>query len=85
MENTRSDMSLVIAMSLLINRSGLLIGTVHALISLFLLLVMGLLIFQRTKLPRRQYFCCSVYFSWAINWLVILTVTSGGFSGRRLP
>lgn len=45
-----------IAMSLLINRNGLLIGTVHALISLFLLLVMGLLIFQRTKLPRAPVF-----------------------------
>ena len=42
----------LIAMSLLINRSGLLFGTVHAFISLFLLLVMGLLIFQRTKVPR---------------------------------
>jgi len=46
----------LIAMSLLISRSGLLIGTVHAFISLFLLLGMGLLIFQRTKIPRAPVF-----------------------------
>ena len=34
----------------------MLIGTVHALISLFLLLAMGLLIFQRTKIPRAPIF-----------------------------
>ncbi|MBO9369269.1 MAG: hypothetical protein J7555_11075 [Chloroflexi bacterium] len=46
----------LIALSLLINHSGLLIGTVHALISLFLLLVMGLLIFQRTKISQAPVF-----------------------------
>jgi hypothetical protein len=42
----------LIAMSLLLNRSGFLIGTVHALISLYLLLSLGLLISQRTRIPR---------------------------------
>jgi hypothetical protein len=46
----------LIAMALLINHAGFLIGTVHALISLFLFLGMGLLIFQRTKLPQALIF-----------------------------
>ena len=46
----------LIAMALLINHSGLLIGTVHAIIALFLLLVMALLIFRRTKIPKAPVF-----------------------------
>jgi hypothetical protein len=46
----------MIAMSFLINHAGWLIGTVHAIISLFLLLVMALLIFQRTKIPQAPVF-----------------------------
>jgi hypothetical protein len=46
----------LIALSLIIDHGGLLIGTVHAFISLFLLLTMGLLISQRTKLPKAPIF-----------------------------
>lgn len=42
----------LIAFALLLNKSRLLIGMVHALISLFLLLATLLLFFQRTRLPR---------------------------------
>ena len=41
----------LIAVAFLLNRPGFLIGTVHALISLFLLLSMWLLIVRRTKTP----------------------------------
>jgi hypothetical protein len=41
----------LIAVAFLLNRPGFLIGTVHALISLFLLLSMWLLIIRRTKTP----------------------------------
>ena len=46
----------LIAMSLLINHGGWLVGTVHAFISLFLFLGMGVLIFRRTKIPHAPVF-----------------------------
>jgi hypothetical protein len=46
----------LIAMALLINHAGFLIGTMHALIALFLFLVIGLLIYQKTKLPQAPIF-----------------------------
>jgi hypothetical protein len=41
----------LIALAFLLNRTGFLIGTVHALISLFLLLGMWMLVIRRTKTP----------------------------------
>ena len=46
----------MIAFSLMLNRSGLLIGSVHAFISLFLFLSIGVLITRRTKLPQAPVF-----------------------------
>ena len=67
----------LIALSLILNRSGFLIGTVHALIAIFLFLSMGNLISRRTKLPEAPVFFVISLIFWVTDLSRSLTATSG--------